>query len=977
MTGARLKDRLLSISASLLFLEPIVLFGGEPPTKPILRIETGMHTAQINSVAVDPANRYFVTASDDHSIRVWDLSSGELRRVIWPASVQGSSGLWAVATSPNGSTIAATGFTTSGRKGGPYSIDLFDRDTGRLRQRVKVRAIDSAWPAELDWINRVAFSPDGRFLAAASREGLHLFDAQSFVQIGESATLGESHDVTFSRDGLLATASLYGVRVYAIDGERERSIFARRVNLLRLVAHTEPTGGAEPCGVAFSPDGKKLAVGFCDSAKVAVLSVADLSLVVSPDVAGTNGFLARVAWASDGHRLFAAGTYGLNGIRQIRAWSQDGAGAYTDLPASEDTIADLAPLADGGVLFASSQPALGRIDRQGNRMFFNGPSIADYRGALDKFLLSPDGSVVQFGYHPFGASPARFSLTERRLELEPSQDERLKGPRTEIEGLKVVDWKNTEGPKLDAQPLALDSPHELARSAAIAPAGDRVLIGADWHLYLFNRTASEEWRVRIPAVAWDVNISVNGSVAVAALADGTIRWYRMTDGQELLAFFPHADKKRWVLWSQSGYYDCSPDAEDLIGWQVNRGENAAADFFPASRFRSVYYRPDIVGKILGTLDEGEAVRLANAETGRKERTTSVVPMLPPVVEITSPADGFEVGVAEIVVRFDVRSPGQPVTRVRALVDGRPAEGTKGIGVASEEGGVPRELKIAIPPRDSEISILAENANAVSSPATIHLRWKGKPQEFVIKPNLYVLSIGVGKYENEQFNLVYPAKDATDFARVMSKQKGSLYRDVVAKVLTNDRATKDEILDGLDWITKETTSKDVAAVFVSGHGVNDPNGQYYFLPYNADVEKLKRTGLSFSDVQSTVAALHGKTLFFVDTCHSGNIMGTRKGITDINGVINELASAENGAVVFAASTGNQYSLEDKAWGNGAFTKAVVEGLSGRADHDHTGRISINMLDLYISERVKELTKGKQTPTTTKPQTIPDFPVAVTP
>jgi hypothetical protein len=35
----------------------------------------------------------------------------------------------------------------------------------------------------------------------------------------------------------------------------------------------------------------------------------------------------------------------------------------------------------------------------------------------------------------------------------------------------------------------------------------------------------------------------------------------------------------------------------------------------------------------------------------------------------------------------------------------------------------------------------------------------------------------------------------------------------------------------------------------------------------------------------------------------------------------------------------------------------------------------MLDLYISERVKELTNGAQTPSTTKPQTIADFPIAV--
>ena len=81
------------------------------------------------------------------------------------------------------------------------------------------------------------------------------------------------------------------------------------------------------------------------------------------------------------------------------------------------------------------------------------------------------------------------------------------------------------------------------------------------------------------------------------------------------------------------------------------------------------------------------------------------------------------------------------------------------------------------------------------------------------------------------------------------------------------------------------------------------------------------------------------------------------------------------MVFASSTGRQYSLEDQAWGNGVFNKALVEGLGGKADDTSKGTISINMLDLYLSERVKELTGGKQTPTTTNPNTVPDFPIAL--
>ncbi|HYQ60367.1 MAG TPA: caspase family protein, partial [Desulfatiglandales bacterium] len=188
-----------------------------------------------------------------------------------------------------------------------------------------------------------------------------------------------------------------------------------------------------------------------------------------------------------------------------------------------------------------------------------------------------------------------------------------------------------------------------------------------------------------------------------------------------------------------------------------------------------------------------------------------------------------------------------------------------------------------------------------------------------------------------------------------------------------------ILDGLEWLQRQTTSKDVAVLFFAGHGINDPSGIFYFLPADADLERLKRTGLAQTDIVSTVATIAGKVLVFMDACHSGNLMGKvkRRAAVETTAVINELASAENGAVVFSSASGRQYALENTEWGNGAFTKGLVEGLTGKADYRGTGRITVNMLDLYISERVKELTKGEQTPTTVKPPNVPDFPVAMKP
>ena len=119
-----------------------------------------------------------------------------------------------------------------------------------------------------------------------------------------------------------------------------------------------------------------------------------------------------------------------------------------------------------------------------------------------------------------------------------------------------------------------------------------------------------------PAVAWGVDFSADGEIVVVAYGDGTIRWLRWSDGEELLAFFVEPQSRKWVAWTPSGYYMASAGGEDLIGWHVNRGWEQEADFFSASQFRAEYNRPDIVRLVLQTRDEAEAIRRANARRAR-------------------------------------------------------------------------------------------------------------------------------------------------------------------------------------------------------------------------------------------------------------------------------------------------------------------------------------------------------------------------
>ena len=139
------------------------------------------------------------------------------------------------------------------------------------------------------------------------------------------------------------------------------------------------------------------------------------------------------------------------------------------------------------------------------------------------------------------------------------------------------------------------------------------------------------WPCRCPAASpsaagaqhltvWGVDISADGKLIVATYADGTIRWHRLNDGAELLALFMHPDGKRWVAWTPQGYYDASAGADDLIGWQVNRGYDQAPDFFPAAQFQQRFNRRDVIARVLDTLDVDQAVAQVKSRAPRQRRS---------------------------------------------------------------------------------------------------------------------------------------------------------------------------------------------------------------------------------------------------------------------------------------------------------------------------------------------------------------------
>ncbi|MBL0335611.1 MAG: hypothetical protein IPP73_09980 [Chitinophagaceae bacterium] len=243
----------------------------------------------------------------------------------------------------------------------------------------------------------------------------------------------------------------------------------------------------------------------------------------------------------------------------------------------------------------------------------------------------------------------------------------------------------------------------------------------------------------------------------AALADG-IQWYRMTRWKELLTFYLHADKKRWVLFTPLGYYDASPGAEDFLGWHLNNGPDLAPSFYPVSRFKEKYYRPDIIDAIFETYNEEAAVALANGRSTKKIITgqSDIRQKLPPSITINSPANGSNFTSNTVNISYSIISPDDaPAKNLRILIDGRP--------VATERGLKPiagQKITVTVPSQDCVITLLAENDNGTSPETNLYLKWTAPvatKEEFNYKPKLYVLVIGVSDYVNPELKLGFAAK----------------------------------------------------------------------------------------------------------------------------------------------------------------------------------------------------------------------------
>jgi WD40 repeat protein len=275
----------------------------------------------------------------------------------------------------------------------------------------------------------------------------------------------------------------------------------------------------------------------------------------------------------------------------------------------------------------------------------------------------------------------------------------------------------------------------------------------------------------------------------------------------------------------------------------------------------------------------------------------------------------------------------------------------------------------IPGEDNEITVMARNADNTILGQGQTVRFKSTLPK--AEPHLWILPVGIGSFADRSVpTLASPKKDALDFACNYGGKEGlkayglpcdqpgyavGLFKPGnihVVEPLTNEKATRANILAKLDEVAAKARPSDTFVWFVSSHGTMDANSVYGIVPFDAKCKGNDCAGLvSSNDILDKSKAIKAmKQLLVLDTCQAGGLDNKMSGLYDarMTGLAKNM-----GLHLYAAATATESALDGQdASKNSVFTATLLEGLSGKAPRNSEGAISIIPLGQYVKTQTPE-------------------------
>lgn len=937
--------------------------------RPFLVTDPGGHSAVVKACMFTPDGEQVVTISSDKSVRVWDWRTGETARVFrLPMGVGHEGQLMAADVSPDGKWLAVGGHPFGKGKFG-VMIHILSLESGQVEKVLR---------GHTNSITAVAFSHDSRYLASASFDNTcRLWDLAS----GQTAKVFQGHtgavrNLAFSHDDkLLATASIAdkSVRLWSV---------ANGATLAELRSFTNLV-----LSVAWSPLERTLAVGIGDGT-IHLFTDAGKPIRNYKISAGEDIQVVNLRFSPDGKEIVYggvqfkgnAGIFNLdkgkqrvvfkehgNTVMDVR-YSKDGQLVVSSGGDDQETF--VWKSADGAVaakLMGIGKTVWGLGWRKDGKAFGWGNT-----NKLDARELNAVEHSFVFEDLDFGPPPEDFGRVARSMNGYALQ---------RVDFFSIAIFK-------DGQRLHVFGPSKVERLYSFTLiGGNRAAFGGSEHLYIVDLPTNKIIRKLEghSGIVFAVSPSPDGRYLLSGGSDQTICLWDTERKDPLLSFFVAG--REWIAWTPQGYYAASPNGERLMGWLINNGPDQLASYHPAARFHDSLYNPDVIKYVFQEKNLAKAMAMAAKKGDQPAAIVNVTKVLPPKVTIVSPKE-LKAVVKDKV--FEVRAKaesvgGHPVTGMRLFIDGRPYNGDKGLRqfAGDKAGEVEATWKIVLLPGTHQMTVMAESKVSKGQSSPCQIVWFGNaPKE---PANLYVLAAGVSAYPDPDMKLAYAHKDAIAIDKVFREKTKGLFKKVETRLLTDEKATRQNIVDGLKWLEGTMTQRDVAIVFLAGHGSRDPRGQFHFIPVDVKIDDPDGTCVSGAVLKKSLYNMPGRVVAMLDACHSGTTADEQKKDQKkvaadkakkaaADGLVRDLVSEEYGVVTMCSSLGREYSLESKSVGHGFFTLSLVEALTGRADFNNDGYVYIHELDFYAFNRVRQLSQGQQNPTTGRPPNIRSFPLA---
>jgi hypothetical protein len=215
---------------------------------------------------------------------------------------------------------------------------------------------------------------------------------------------------------------------------------------------------------------------------------------------------------------------------------------------------------------------------------------------------------------------------------------------------------------------------------------------------------------------------------------------------------------------------------------------------------------------------------------------------------------------------------------------------------------------------------------------------------------HAVIVGVSKFASAGITELPSAeRDASDLHGVLTDPARAGVDAGNVKLLLGADATLDAVKQALGvFLERSAAENDLVLLYFATHGLVQGR-EGYLLLHDSDPASPFRTALRMGELASILDSLStGNVVLILDACHAGATTPSEAWYRVLDG----FGASAGSRVVLASCGAAEQSLEVDTDRNGLFTKHLLAGLRGDADHRRQGAVGIEDLFSYVRDHVRD-------------------------